>query len=479
MSSYYFPSQAYQRPNAPQYNQQNSYSNTFLPYQSLPPRPPPKSKRISTGISLLIIVTSIAIPVVLAYTVAGYLTSYAENQSARTTTFVGESDVGSLAGALLGDEGVLAESMLDYVVGGNAGKEQKESIVKCGVKDAKWRGRAKNFSTPFNRIALASYPRSGNTFLRTYLERLFGIYTGSIQNDTRLGQVFPGEGHTSPSKVLFVKTHEPFFYKPTTDDIPYDAAIYIVRNPFESIMSFWHYLKTKRHDGSISNGDDSEIGLERMRKVFAEPMNRAWIMMSAKNWLNHAQYWQVEEQAYEVDMSLNAESEIPTAKLYHARDSEEIEEKSFITEPILPASDPSSKSSASSPSASAPKCLIDSTQPPTRICRSFQPSKFLTIRYEDLLTQPMTELERIVSFMSLQNDPYIKARLDCIRDTHDEREKEKLSVLKRRGKSDGVEVKGVWGRVVIDEVKKVTKEGLCRFGYEGWVEGILGVPVAC
>ena len=37
----------------------------------------------------------------------------------------------------------------------------------------------KNMSSPAEKIVLTSYPRSGNTLIRTYLEKLTRIYTGS------------------------------------------------------------------------------------------------------------------------------------------------------------------------------------------------------------------------------------------------------------------------------------------------------------
>jgi hypothetical protein len=51
------------------------------------------------------------------------------------------------------------------------------------------------------KVLLASYPRSGNTLIRSYLERITGLYTGSDHNtDLKLNKELfelgmTGEGH--------------------------------------------------------------------------------------------------------------------------------------------------------------------------------------------------------------------------------------------------------------------------------------------
>lgn len=102
-------------------------------------------------------------------------------------------------------------------------------------------------------IWLASYPRSGNTALRTILYHAFGINTYSLYDDKgdigsrralreTVGhashfldqQEFYAQASTS-SETYFVKTH----------DAPQDdaKAIYVVRDGRAAAVSYFHYLK--------------------------------------------------------------------------------------------------------------------------------------------------------------------------------------------------------------------------------------------
>ena len=99
-------------------------------------------------------------------------------------------------------------------------------------------------------IWLASYPRSGNTFLRTILWQCFGIRSASIYpNDVggnksledHVGHI----EHGPNGKILFpdhnpplIKTHEH-----SNDESP---AIYVVRDSRAVCNSFYHY-----HNGHI------------------------------------------------------------------------------------------------------------------------------------------------------------------------------------------------------------------------------------
>lgn len=76
---------------------------------------------------------------------------------------------------------------------------------------------ALNFTS--GRIALASFPRSGNTWVRFLLENATGQPCGSLYRD----RVMPrGEDG------IAIKTHE-------LDSSRYARAIHLVRNPFDAI----------------------------------------------------------------------------------------------------------------------------------------------------------------------------------------------------------------------------------------------------
>lgn len=100
-------------------------------------------------------------------------------------------------------------------------------------------------STPI--IWLASYPRSGNTFLRTILFNCFGLPSASVYpND--LGGMSGVEGvaghieHSAPGRIDFPKDAPVFLTK--THELPTDdhPAIYVVRDGSEatrSLFEFW------------------------------------------------------------------------------------------------------------------------------------------------------------------------------------------------------------------------------------------------
>jgi hypothetical protein len=103
---------------------------------------------------------------------------------------------------------------------------------------------------PDNMVWLASYPRSGNTYLRSILWTCFGLQTGSIYpNDLSLDVAqhvghFEGAAHGLFSadflRLPLVKTHE----------WPVDnrRAIYIVRNGRDSCCSLHQFLRATGHN---------------------------------------------------------------------------------------------------------------------------------------------------------------------------------------------------------------------------------------
>jgi hypothetical protein len=103
---------------------------------------------------------------------------------------------------------------------------------------------------PFRPLWLASYPRSGNTFLRILLENVFQLPTYSAYNVE--GQTFPDPSadtlenapalpanwrelisHQDTGPLALIKTHDP-----PTDTAP---AIYVVRDGRATIDSYFHY----------------------------------------------------------------------------------------------------------------------------------------------------------------------------------------------------------------------------------------------
>lgn len=121
---------------------------------------------------------------------------------------------------------------------------------------------------------IASYPRSGNTFLRILLKEVYGIYT------------WEGYGAESPKKVLaenrsckvplFIKTHE----LPNKTEIPHKhmKSIYLIRDGRDAMVSMAY------HRSQIVNpGSNYEFNL---RTVILSPFGTSF-----GGWSQHIVSW--------------------------------------------------------------------------------------------------------------------------------------------------------------------------------------------
>lgn len=101
-------------------------------------------------------------------------------------------------------------------------------------------------------VALVSFPGSGNTWVRQLLETASGICTGSVMCDMSLRHSgFIGENINSGS-TLVVKSHEPVptwlvgpikstnGLKPQANNVAYESAIVLIRNPFDALVAEWN-----------------------------------------------------------------------------------------------------------------------------------------------------------------------------------------------------------------------------------------------
>lgn len=105
------------------------------------------------------------------------------------------------------------------------------------------------------KIALISYPRSGNSFLRKLIEAEFNIVTGSDSRPNRtlaaslLQFGYRGEAITD-SSVWVVKSHYP--ERLGYIRFPVQRLILVIRNPFDAIESYFHMGMTNTHDKALS-----------------------------------------------------------------------------------------------------------------------------------------------------------------------------------------------------------------------------------
>ena len=109
-------------------------------------------------------------------------------------------------------------------------------------------------------IWLASYPRSGNTFLRTILWHCFGLPSASVypqdlggnkELEQYVGHIEHGpllDAYIEQNSVLFVKTHE----------YPKDPnpAIYVIRDGRAACVSLWKFYNKSMPLGDVVEGKD-------------------------------------------------------------------------------------------------------------------------------------------------------------------------------------------------------------------------------
>lgn len=117
----------------------------------------------------------------------------------------------------------------------------------------------------WNRAYLSTYPRSGNHWVRFFLEEATHIATGSVYRDKEPGFVhlkipFPWGGYAVKNgyhgdcrypkmgDIVVVKTHYPAKPKTKFDLLRAFKVIRIVRHPVDSFYShFQHEINKKRH----------------------------------------------------------------------------------------------------------------------------------------------------------------------------------------------------------------------------------------
>lgn len=135
---------------------------------------------------------------------------------------------------------------------------------KLPVSDCKFRN-----GTGQRLIALVSLPGSGNTWTRGLLQKMTGICTGSIVCDSSLRyEGFVGEGVRSAS-VLVVKSHNSSLQWSDHHNSlqkqhypQFEGAIFLIRNPFHSIVSEWNRKLSKKQLGEADNSHIKYAGKE-------------------------------------------------------------------------------------------------------------------------------------------------------------------------------------------------------------------------
>ena len=131
--------------------------------------------------------------------------------------------------------------------------------------------------------ALASYPRSGNSLMRTMYEHTSLRVTGSDMQGGLAKHDLVGEMSVGCDKVQFVKTHFP--ERRGNPQFRCCRAVLLVRNPFDAIESFYNLMMTGTHTQNISQ----EIR-EKATKYWEE-----FALKEIRVWTNFHKYWLEQE----------------------------------------------------------------------------------------------------------------------------------------------------------------------------------------
>ena len=106
--------------------------------------------------------------------------------------------------------------------------------------------------SPGPKVALASFPGSGNTWVRFLLEQSTGFYTGSVYFDRQLWSYGYLE-RVFNSSVIAIKTHESFgvINKYFAKSIDYKKCILVLRNPKLTLEAEINRFFTNDHTKSL------------------------------------------------------------------------------------------------------------------------------------------------------------------------------------------------------------------------------------
>lgn len=103
---------------------------------------------------------------------------------------------------------------------------------------------------PRSVAVLASFPRSGNSLLRTLYEKITLRVSGSDMRGGLVHHDLVGEAAVSCGKVQFCKTH----YPERRGIKPYQASrvVLLVRNPYDALESYFNLMTTGTHTSTLN-----------------------------------------------------------------------------------------------------------------------------------------------------------------------------------------------------------------------------------
>ncbi|GAA93841.1 uncharacterized protein L969DRAFT_92244 [Mixia osmundae IAM 14324] len=133
------------------------------------------------------------------------------------------------------------------------------------------------------KTVFASFPRSGNSYLRSLVERSTGYRTASIYCDRPLQKTFRAECE-SYNNTFLLKSHYPWGHDADKGDADmhwqlFDRSVRIIRNPLDTVFSLYNFALTHSHTGRVEDlapfGDADRVHLARHLNL----------------WSSHEDYW--------------------------------------------------------------------------------------------------------------------------------------------------------------------------------------------
>jgi len=148
------------------------------------------------------------------------------------------------------------------------------------------------FADEWNTVYLASFPRSGNHWVRFLVEEATHITTSSVYRDQdfpHLKNVFPWDGYCTdhgyeghcryPTKndPVLIKTHYPFFLR-KIDPSP-KIAICLIRHPIDAFYSLYTYTGGKKIKYTYTGGKKIKI-------------DKGIVIKFIKRWRKFYEFWE-------------------------------------------------------------------------------------------------------------------------------------------------------------------------------------------
>jgi len=145
------------------------------------------------------------------------------------------------------------------------------------------------------RCGVVSYPRSGNTFFRNCFEKITGRLTGEDMGQNKvMGEMiqkyniniselelhFNKFDYLTKNDYCLIKTHFPWWI---FEDLKFtmNAAVFLVRNPFDSIESHFNLNVTLAHNESLQ---------EWVYQDYKEEFDK-YVIMCSKTYNEFHTYW--------------------------------------------------------------------------------------------------------------------------------------------------------------------------------------------